>query len=288
MNIKKMRRITCQDSDYYICELAHEDLAWRIDCLNRKGHKLKKGVHRTNFFISSGVRVKANFICIILITACLSFLSFSNHANGLNSTKSPAVLNAPPEKPDQNRFYLIYIHGKIAEGSDGNPISSDYGPYEYFNIVNDFAQAGFVTISEIREKNTDIERYSIKMTQWIESLLKAGIPPQHITVVGASKGGMIAAKVADRLKNKEIKYVFLAGLFKEFLDKEHVKLWGEILSVYDTSDKSQGLPEAYLKSSPKITKFKILVTETGLSHGLIFKPYPVWMKEIVSWSGIKN
>lgn len=87
----------------------------------------------------------------------------------------------------------------------------DYLPK--LKTINTFFEAGFVTINEVREKDINIEHYSKKIVQWINQLLKAGIPPHLITVVGASKGGTIAANVSHRLKNKKIKYVFLASLF---------------------------------------------------------------------------
>ncbi|MBF0121815.1 MAG: alpha/beta hydrolase [Candidatus Omnitrophica bacterium] len=233
--------------------------------------------------------MRIKLIFLILATIGLSFLSLSSSVTVLMpAIQHNTALKTPPEKPDPSKFYLFYLHGKIVEGSGGNPKNPDYGTYEYFNIVNSFSKEGFVTISEIRGKNTDVDQYSTKTTKWIESLLNAGVPPSHITVVGASKGGMIVTKVSNQLKNKEIKYVFLAGLFSNLLKRKPMKLWGEILSIYDKSDTSQVSAESLLKASKRVTKIKNVITQTGKGHGLIFKPYPVWMKEVVAWSGIKN
>ncbi|MDJ0761557.1 MAG: hypothetical protein QNJ97_01100 [Myxococcota bacterium] len=218
------------------------------------------------------------FIAVLLLNACKSSKPEQNST--MNSH-----LSALPQNPDPARYYLFYLHGKIVEGSDGMPVSQEYGTYEYRKIVQELSEQGFVTISEIREKDTDIEKYSQKVIEWIEFLLAKQVPAKQITVVGASKGGMIAAKVSSNLKNRDVKFVFLAGLFEMQYRKQQIELYGDILSIYDESDKMPSSPELFF-SSKGIGKSKSIVTQMGLGHGLLYKPYRVWMDEVIKWSGI--
>ena len=100
------------------------------------------------------------------------------------------------------------------EGSTGAPKSPAFGMYDYFKIVKALSDEGFLVISEIRDRNTDVNEYAGKTARQISYLLRAGVPPGKITVVGGSKGGIIAIRVSNILKNRKMKYVILAGFFK--------------------------------------------------------------------------
>jgi len=54
--------------------------------------------------------------------------------NDLESERR-VILRAPPVHPDKASKYLIYLHGAIVEGSDGQPVSNQYGAYEYQKIA---------------------------------------------------------------------------------------------------------------------------------------------------------
>ncbi len=223
-----------------------------------------------------------------LILIGLMLLAWCNTVVASDHAPANKVLTTPPENPDPSQHYLFYLHGRIVEGSDGSPVSPDYGPYEYFDIVGRFSQEGFVTISEIREEDADVPEYAEKVSDWIRQLLSADVPPSRITVVGASKGGVIASHVSHRLRNQEIRYVFLAGLFASLFEKADVRLFGKVLSIHDKNDKFTVSPELFFDGSPGITTSKSIVTETGLGHGLLYKAYPEWFDETVRWTGLET
>ena len=176
----------------------------------------------------------------------------------------------------------------IVEGSNGAPVSPIHGLYDYHNILKTFSDKGFVVISEIRDKNTDVGLYANKTADWITDLLKNGVSPEKITVIGGSKGGVITCRVSNILKNEKIKYVILAGLFQSLIKNKNMQLWGEVLSIYDKADKIRIRPEAYREISPGISKWRSIITETNLGHGLIYKPHPEWVQEVLAWSGMKK
>ena len=197
------------------------------------------------------------------------------------------VLRVVPDSPDITRNYLFYLHGRIVEGSDGRPISPDYGPYEYYKIVEAFSDEGFIVISEIRQKNTDPQSYSKKVEVSIAHLIGKDVPPKNISIVGASKGGNIAARISSALQEPDIKYVILAGLFAGSESERGFKLSGRVLSLHDSSDRFPISPEDYFIKSPKLQAKKIIITNTGLGHGLLYKPHKVWFSEALSWINLK-
>jgi len=105
-----------------------------------------------------------------------------------DSRAQGVVLKDVPSTTDAKANYLFYLHGRLIENQGIRPTDPRYGVYEYEEILNTLAARGFTVISEARGKDTDVNQYAAKVVQQIKTLIKAGVPPQHITVLGASKG----------------------------------------------------------------------------------------------------
>ena len=192
------------------------------------------------------------------------------------------ILSEPPKKVDTSARYLFYLHGRIVEESR-RPISPQYGAYEYDEILNTFKSRGFVVISEQRRKGTEVEQYATKVTEQVKQLLKAGVPPRNITIVGASQGSFIAMLASTHLKNRDVKFVFIAGCAAEagFLDM--VDLHGNVLSIYEKSD-GAGTCEKFRADATGIAKYEELQLQTGLRHGFIYRPMTEWVEPAISWA----
>jgi triacylglycerol esterase/lipase EstA (alpha/beta hydrolase family) len=188
-----------------------------------------------------------------------------------------------PDDPDRTRKYLFYLHGLIVEEAGIRPKSEEHGYYEYELIVNELSQKRFIVISEVREKGTEIIAYAEKIAAQVRRLLNSGVPPQNIAIVGASKGGIITAYVSSMLKNKEINYLFLAGLFEKCLQDPNLQLYGNVLSLHDRSDKLSMTPALYFQRSEGSGKFREIVLNLDVGHGLIYRPYREWLDPLWSW-----
>jgi len=196
------------------------------------------------------------------------------------------ILAAPPDRPDPARMYLVYSHGQIVEGSDGRPVSAEFGPYEYAEILERLSHEGFVVISGIRAANADLEDEARKLQVQVRALLDAGVPAHHVVVVGVSKGGMITIRAAHLLANPEIRYVILSSFFAPYATRADYLPYGEILSIQDASDGLELRPERFLDDPARVPKKRILVTHTGRGHGLGYTPNDEWVVPLVEWSGI--
>jgi acetyl esterase/lipase len=93
-----------------------------------------------------------------------------------------------------------------------------YGLYEYSAIVQALTDRGFRVISEVRQSDVHPRQYASRVADEVGELLKAGIAPQDISIVGHSKGGNMALIVASLLQQEDANYVILAGCGKGGLD----------------------------------------------------------------------
>ena len=64
-----------------------------------------------------------------------------------------------------------------------------------------------------------------------------------------------------------------------------IDLYGNILSIYEESDTRNGSCEAeYFKRSTGIGKFKEVNLNTGLHHGVLYRPIDEWVVPTVNWA----
>ena len=190
---------------------------------------------------------------------------------------SMGILQHVPEVCDTSASYLFYLHGLIVEEAGIRPRSEEHGYYEYQLILEELSKLGFTVISEVRPSGTQVKPYAERIVVQMKSLLAQGVPARNITVVGASKGGVIGAYVSSVLGNREINYVFLAGLFEKCLVDQDLKLFGRVLSIHDRADKLSIVPGQYFERSQGLGQFKEIVLDLDLGHGVIYQPYQEWL-----------
>jgi hypothetical protein len=194
-----------------------------------------------------------------------------------------------PGSIDPAKQYLFYLHGKIIEDQGIPAISPDYGDYEYQAILEQLSGHGLVVISEQRAKNTDSMAYAKKITAQVTALLKAGVRPKNITVVGASKGAGIAIFISHLLENKDLNFVLMAicdPVTIEELKQNQVFLYGNVLSIYDSADSLAGsCQELFSFSEGKgINRHDEIILKAGTGHGIVFKPLAEWITPTLNWA----
>lgn len=183
--------------------------------------------------------------------------------------------------------YLFYLHGKIVEDQGAKAVSEKHGAYEYEKIVEGFRSEGFNVVSEVRPKDTDVEKYAEKVAGQVRELLKAGVSPENITVVGASRGAFITMLASTYIKNKNVNFVIIAGcgVSREFLNLAN--LYGNVLSIYEKSD-TTGSCKAVFDDAEGLNKQKEVMLETGLAHGFIYKPMREWLIPTLDWANYQK
>jgi len=97
------------------------------------------------------------------------------------------IFDDVPAKIDPGARYLFHMHGWVVELM--GPAGAVSTGYWWRWTVEAFADRGFVVISEARPLNTDVRAYALTVARQVARLRAAGVPSDHITVTGMSKGG---------------------------------------------------------------------------------------------------
>jgi pimeloyl-ACP methyl ester carboxylesterase len=203
----------------------------------------------------------------------------------LAGADSPRILDQVPESPDPKAHYLFYLHGRIIEVQGPNAVSADFGPYEYQQILEAFADRGFVVIAEVREDGAGRE-FAVATAKQVRRLLAAGVPARNITVVGFSKGGFLALGVSAIVGSEAVGYAILAGCGSDsgWIDRMGPRIRGRFLSLLDRSDRLSPTCEPLFEAAELVDDKSEHVLDTGLDHGLFYRPRESWVDHVASWA----
>ncbi|MES2513782.1 MAG: alpha/beta hydrolase [Bacteroidota bacterium] len=183
--------------------------------------------------------------------------------------------------------FIFYLHGKIVENQGPHAIETvnGYGEYKYFDIIDSLKKRNFTVISQVRKPNTNVKAYAQLVARQIDSLLNQGINPKYITVIGASKGALIAMYVSTYAKNKDLNYVLMGSCDDEvYTYGADITFTGNILSIYEKSDLANGTCQKFKDRSTMISRYKEIEINTGLRHGFIFRPLKQWLDPAIEWA----
>ncbi|NHN24722.1 hypothetical protein FIA58_003450 [Flavobacterium jejuense] len=190
--------------------------------------------------------------------------------------------NSKPYK-QYNKKHIFYIHGRIIEIQGKNAVSEEFGKYEFDSIIEAIKVDNSTVHAEIRNENVDAKKYAIKISKKIDNLVKNGVQPINITVIGASKGAIIASNISD-INTNAINYVLLAGNNDYQEANNDWKFHGQVLCIYDLSDEIAGKNYNHWKNKKNnTTKFEQLELKTNLGHGFLYKPLKNWTEPTKKW-----
>jgi len=186
-----------------------------------------------------------------------------------------------PASIDPDEIYVFYSHGAIVEGGDPKPKHSKWGVYDFPSIKRDLADAGFEVIAWHRPQKTDPAQYAKTLAGQVSRLLDAGVEPNRISLLGFSRGGYISALAAADMDDA-INVILLAACGKWVKNSPDIRLHGNFLSIYETSD-SVGSCKKLAENSPELVSFEEISISTGLSHGAFYRPIEKWMTPVKDW-----
>jgi len=187
---------------------------------------------------------------------------------------------------ENDEKYIFFLHNRFLEQHDLEDAHPEYGKVAYTEIINEFEKNGFNVFSEKRNSNVNAQEYASGVVNQIDSLVKKGIKPEYITVVGTSKGGYIAQYVSTLANNPSLNFVFVASFRNSDMQQiPAINYCGNILTISEKSD-PYGVSAIERKntSTCKIKHFKELEINTGLRHGFLFKPLKEWMEPTIKWA----
>ena len=203
----------------------------------------------------------------------------------LTPSISPAgkIFDQFPSEIDPATTYVFYSHGLIVEGDDPEPVHPSFGKYEFPAIRQTLADAGFNLISHHRPANTDPQEHAIQLATEVRALLAAGVPANHITLLGFSRGGQITILASGGLADTPVNTILMASCSEYGLEEmPNLKVSGAFLSIYETSDRL-GSCATLANRSSDLTSFDELAITTGLSHGAFYTPINEWTSPVIKW-----
>ena len=198
---------------------------------------------------------------------------------------NPQIFAEVPAEIDPGARYLIYLHGAIIETQGVRPTHPRFGVYEYQGILEFLAARGFVVISEARPARADGTVYAAKVVRQVEALLAAGVPPEHVTVVGFSKGGGIAITASSLLANDRLNFVFMGACGPWYESRPEIVPRGRLLGLREASDELVGPCETLFDRAAGGERREV-VTELGGGHGAFYRPNPEWVDPVVEWASV--
>ena len=224
------------------------------------------------------------FACAVYLLPALIFAE-EKTAQATAVADAPATLRTDmPSKIDPAARYLIYLHGAIIENKGIRPTDPKYGTYEYLEIIKALEAKGFTVITESRPKGTEAKEYARKVVEQIETLLKAGARPNHITVVGASKGAIITMFASTMLRNRDVNFVIMAACNDWLMRTHDIDLHGNVLSIYDVNDEFGRTCQPFFDKATGLDRHKEVELQIGTGHAILYKPLPDWIDLIDEWA----
>lgn len=217
----------------------------------------------------------------------LALLACAKHGppvSGPSMDVQGAVLKEAPEAPDIRARYLFYLHGKLIEEKGIRPEDPRYGVYEYEQILDTFKQRGFTVISEARPHGTDVKQYASQTAGQIQKLIGAGVPPRRITVVGASKGSVIAMVTSSLLRNRDVNFVLMSNCNDWVRENFDIDLFGNVLSIYDVNDEFGQTCKKLFDSSTGLNTREEVELKIGTGHAILYSPMKEWVDLVVEWA----
>lgn len=199
------------------------------------------------------------------------------------AARQGVVLRDVPRKIDTKARYLFYVSGYLVEAGNTRPTSPRFGVYEYEQILDTFRRGGFVVVSEARPQSSEIEPYGAKVAGQVRRLLEAGVPPRHVTVVGASQGSWIAMLASTYLCNRDVNFVLIAACSAEDGLLDLVDLHGHVLFISERTD----LPAScrrFRADATGLGDYREVEVNTGLKHGFLYRPLAEWVEPTLAWA----
>lgn len=198
-----------------------------------------------------------------------------------------------PTTIDPSSKFLFFLHGMFCEIYGPNGMHPLYGVYDYYGIIKAFEDVGFIVVSEVRQRGTNPYKYSGKVARQIRTLLGYNVPPEQITVVGFSKGGIITLYAAEKLKNPKVNFVIITGFsnktdrllgnYKKQIKSSSPFMRGRFLYLYDSSDRKCALCQRAFELASKKNSYKEIKIDSSLGHGFFYQPKQEWIGPVVKW-----
>src|SRR5262249_56528870 len=95
----------------------------------------------------------------------------------------------------------------VRVGDRWGPAGAVSTGYWWRYTVEALADREFVVISEARSHGTNVRAYALMVARQVARLRAAGVPSDHITVTGMSRGGVITVLTTATIADPNLRFV---------------------------------------------------------------------------------
>ncbi|KGJ98092.1 alpha/beta hydrolase family protein [Thalassotalea sp. ND16A] len=187
-----------------------------------------------------------------------------------------------PNEIKASEKYVFYSHGFIVEGDNPTPVSARWGTYQFPQIKTALSDEGYNLIAYHRAKGTDPYQFAKKLVDDFNALVSHGVLAENIYLIGFSRGGAITGLVSHYAKSSKLNMIILAGCGTLLRNNPQVDLYGQIYSIYETSD-GVGSCQYVIDRSKQVTSFTEIAISTGKEHGAFYTPIEEWLSPVKNW-----
>lgn len=187
-----------------------------------------------------------------------------------------------PDKIERSQKYVFYSHGLIVEGTNPTPVNARWGKYEFPMIKKALADADYNLIAYHRAKNTEPKAFAQKLENDVRLLIAQGVSASNISLIGFSRGGAITIEASNLLANEKVNFVLLAACGRYVGNQPSLKMYGNVLSIYETSDEV-GSCQFLIDRSKQVAHFTEIAISTSKGHGAFYTPIPQWVDPVKKW-----
>jgi hypothetical protein len=194
------------------------------------------------------------------------------------------ILHGLPSAADPQSHYLIYLHNRLVEEKGIDGVSEEFGAFDYEGILQALSAGGLTVVSELRPEDADLHAYGKRAAAQVRALIEAGVVAEHITVLGASKGAIMAMIASSELAEEGLGFVLMGSCNPWVRDTIGPRLTGEVLSIYEDGDPFGGSCSEIFAASPALGKHDEVRLTLGHGHGYLMRPYPQWTQPTIAWA----
>lgn len=187
-----------------------------------------------------------------------------------------------PAEINPNDKYVFYSHGFIVEGTNERPKHKVWGVYDFPAVKAALKDDSYHLLAYHRPAKTNPNIYAKQLAQEVNTLIEQGVAPENITILGFSRGGAISIATSNALASDKVKTIILAGCAGAIAKNPEIHLYGQVYSIYETSDQV-GSCQFVIDRSKNVVSFEELAISTGKSHGAFYRPIAEWVEPVKKW-----